>query len=214
MFIDGRLKHHQLKHHSGASWVKNLPKLTSASITKYDQIYAARLGNLAAVDDMVGNIINRLSSKGLLDNTYVIFTTDNGFHISNHRLPPGKRCPYEEDINIPLYIRGPDVAQGVTSATIHSHTDMAPTILQMLGVPILDSYQFDGSPVPYTSSALTGSAKTELLTVEFWNGGAGTPEAVPAGEYYNNTYKALRAISDSSEFQLIHFQGFMRRQYI
>lgn len=182
--------------------MKKLPKLTSSSIADYDAIYAARLGNLAAVDDMVGNVIDRLSSRGLLDNTYIIFTTDNGFHIGNHRLPPGKRCPYEEDINIPLFIRGPNVAQGVTSTTVHSHTDMAPTIMKMLGVPILDSYQFDGSPVPYTSSEVSASARTELLTVEFWNGKGESPQAVPGGLYYQNTYKALRAISDSSKYTL------------
>ena len=87
-------------------------------------MYAARLGNLAYVDDMVGSMVTKLQQRGLLDNTYVIFTSDNGkrmpqtssvkentakvplgFHIGNHRLPPGKRCPYEEDINIPLLIR-------------------------------------------------------------------------------------------------------------
>jgi N-acetylglucosamine-6-sulfatase len=149
---------------------------------------------------MVAAIINRLDSQNLLDNTYIVYTTDNGFHIGNHRLPPGKRCPYEEDVNIPLYIRGPDVPAGVTSNGVHSHVDMAPTILQMLDVPILNSYQFDGDVFPYTSSALGQTAKTELLTVEFWNGGPGSPEGVPDGEYYNNTYKALRVISDGSEF--------------
>ncbi|KAK3053173.1 hypothetical protein LTR09_005799 [Extremus antarcticus] len=184
---------------SGASWVKNLPRLTTNQLNNADQIYAARLGNLAAINDMVGTIINKLSSNGLLANTYVIFTSDNGFHIGNHRLTPGKRCPYEEDINIPLLIRGPDVAKGVTSTAINSHTDMAPTILQMLGVPALASYQFDGAPIPYTASALGTTPQTELLNVEFWNGG-GDPEGLPAGLYYNNTYKALRVISDGNSF--------------
>ncbi len=94
---------------------------------------------------------------------------------------------------------GPDVAKGVTSTAINSHTDMAPTILQMLGVPALASYQFDGAPIPYTASALGTTPQTELLNVEFWNGG-GDPEGLPAGLYYNNTYKALRVISDGNSF--------------
>lgn len=57
-------------------------------------------------------MISKLDGYGLLDNTYIIYTTDNGFHIGNHRLGAGKRCPYEEDINIPLLVRGPDVARG------------------------------------------------------------------------------------------------------
>jgi len=58
--------------------VKNLPRLTTNQLNNADQIYAARLGNLAAINDMVGTIINKLSSNGLLANTYVIFTSDNG----------------------------------------------------------------------------------------------------------------------------------------
>ncbi len=58
--------------------MKNLPRLTTNQLNNADQIYAARLGNLAAINDMVGTIINKLSSNGLLANTYVIFTSDNG----------------------------------------------------------------------------------------------------------------------------------------
>ena len=43
-----------------------------------DKVHRARLGNIAAVDNMIGNLITRLDDKGLLDNTYVIFTSDNG----------------------------------------------------------------------------------------------------------------------------------------
>jgi hypothetical protein len=68
----------------------------------------------------------------------------------------------------------------------------------MLGVS--GDYQFDGSPVAYTSDELGDTAaQTELLTVEFWNSPAGVQE-VPAGSYYNNSYKALRTISDGNSF--------------
>ena len=109
---------------SGASWVYKLPRLSSSQLNTADQVYAARLGNLAYIDDMVANLTTKLQQRGLMGNTYIIFTTDNGkymsqtsytngrtakqclgFHIGNHRLVPGKRCPYEEDINIPLMIR-------------------------------------------------------------------------------------------------------------
>lgn len=184
---------------SGASWVKKLPRLTTAQVNTGDKQYRARLGNLAALDVMVSEILTKLDEEDLLDNTYIIYTTDNGFHIGNHRLTAGKRCPYEEDINIPLLIRGPDVAQGVTSDAINNHVDMAPTILQMMGISAQSSYALDGSPVPYTSAALGTSSKAELHNVEFWNG-IGDPEGLPAGLYFNNTYKALRLIADGNSF--------------
>ena len=98
-----------------------------------------------------------------------------------------------------LCASGPDVAQGVTSSTVHSHLDMTPTILQMLGVPAQASYAFDGAAIPYTAAALGGPSKAELVGVEFWNS-LGDPEGLPAGLYYNNTYKTLRLMSDGNSF--------------
>ena len=102
--------------------MREIPQLDAQAVAHGDKVYAHRLGNLAAIDGMVSSLINKLSDKGLLDNTYILYTTDNGkadlilrktgrlteivgFHINQHRLPPGKRCPYEEDINIPLLVR-------------------------------------------------------------------------------------------------------------
>lgn len=182
---------------SGASWVHALPKLSSKKLEVCDTTYNHRLGNIAAIDDMVASLIQKLDSAKILDNTYIIYTSDNGFHIGNHRLVPGKRCPYEEDINIPLLIRGPDVAKGKNSTITNSHTDMAPTILKMLGVPLQGD--FDGAPIAYTEAELAGSNKSELVNVEFWNAGQ-TPIGVGNGEYYNNTYKALRLMSNNESF--------------
>ena len=75
----------------------------------------------------------------------MIYSTDNGFHISQHRLLPGKNCPYEEDINVPMIIRGPGVDVGTVNVAT-SHTDMAATILTMAGAAI-PAY-LDGSAVP------------------------------------------------------------------
>lgn len=178
---------------SGNSWVRGLPKLSAKDIKVGDDVHVGRLQNLAGVDNMVGNIIDKLKEHDMLDNTYIIYTSDNGFHIGNHRLKPGKRLPYEEDINIPLLIRGPDVAKGVTSNFANHHTDLAPTILQMLGVPLRQD--FDGAPIAYTKADLAKETKNEHVQVEFWDGGFG-PNGYRDKEdsqlYFNNTYKALR----------------------
>ena len=97
-----------------------------------------------------------------------------------------------------FHLSGPDVANGVTSSLVNSHIDMTPTILQMLGVPALSSYAFDGTVIPYTAAALSSAAPSELLQVESWTG-TGSIEGLPAGQYYNNTYKALRLMSDGND---------------
>ena len=73
-----------------------------------------------------------------------------------------------------------------------------PTILQMLGLPLRS--EFDGGPIAYKSSDLGVTDKTELVNVEFWNSGVTAPEGLTPGSYYNNTYKALRLLSDEYSF--------------
>jgi hypothetical protein len=89
------------------------------------------------------------------------------------------------------------VAKGQISNITNSHTDMAPTILKMLGVPLQDD--FDGAPVAYTEEELSGSTKSELVNVEFWNAGQ-TPIGFKKGEYFGNTYKALRLMASNESF--------------
>jgi N-acetylglucosamine-6-sulfatase len=159
------------------SWVKDLPRLNSTVIAYNDRFYRARLQALQAVDEIVEGVVTRLYDAGILDNTYVIYSTDNGFHISQHRLPPGKTCGYEEDINIPLIIRGPGVQKGLTTDIVTAHTDLAPTFLKLAGAP--PRPDFDGTVIPLTKPELPKAKKSrqEHVNVEFWG------RAVPEGIY-------------------------------
>jgi N-acetylglucosamine-6-sulfatase len=146
-------------------------------ITYNDQFYRARLQALQAVDEIVEGIVYRLSSYGILDNTYIIYTTDNGYHISQHRLNPGKECGFEEDINIPLIVRGPGVPKG-ESNVVTAHTDLAPTILKIAGGD-WERDDFDGSPIPLGEKDLVEAKKErqEHVNVEFWG------RSIPEGKY-------------------------------
>jgi N-acetylglucosamine-6-sulfatase len=77
-----------------------------------DTFYQKRIEALQSVDDMVAQVVKKLEDKGTLDNTYIILSSDNGYHIGQHRMAPGKKTAFEEDINVPLIIRGPKVAKG------------------------------------------------------------------------------------------------------
>ena len=144
-------------------------------------------------------MFERLESLGLMNNTYIIYTSDNGFHIGQHRLAPGKSCAYEEDVNVPMFIRGPGVPKGEVVTSPTSHTDIVPTLFDLAGIPLLN--QFDGAPMPVKPSQRT-CAKTEHINIEFW--GTNLGEGIYAGGVNpNNTYKALRVVGDDYDITYI-----------
>ena len=83
------------------AWLQAKPLLTPAQQAKIDQRYRKRIQSLQAVDRGLGQLISTLKKNGQLDNTYIVFTSDNGFHLGNHRLPQGKQTAYEEDVHLP-----------------------------------------------------------------------------------------------------------------
>lgn len=117
--------------------------------------------------------MTRLDQHGVMGSTYIFYSSDNGFHIGQHRLQPGKSCGYEEDINVPLIIRGPGIDENGTADIVTTHTDLAPTFFKLLGIsPRLD---FDGAAFPVTKDGITEASKArrEHVNVEYWGFAAG-----------------------------------------
>lgn len=117
-------------------YIRNLPLLDQIQQDKIDRLYRRRLRSLQAVDEGVANILKTLQANQQLDNTYIIFTSDNGFHLGQHRLPPSKETAYEEDIHLPLYVRGPNILPGQIIKQIVGNVDIAPTIAELAGAKI------------------------------------------------------------------------------
>ena len=180
--------------------MKDLPQQNQTVVDSNDEFYRARLRVVAGLDDMVNDLVTALDQHGVLDSTYVIYTTDNGYHIGQHRMQPGKKCGYESDVNIPLFIRGPGVPTGVTTNITSSHTDLAPTFFQMLGIPL--RADFDGSPIPITAESIASQiGNGEHVNIEFWgtqDGGEGTYGSGLGNA--DNTYKALRVLGPDYNF--------------
>jgi N-acetylglucosamine-6-sulfatase len=166
---------------SGAvSWIESLTELNDTVIAYDDEFQRARLRALQAVDEMVESLIEKLDASGILDNTYVFYTSDNGFHISQYRMHPGKSCGYgmfsvhyevtswltliaETDINIPLLVRGPGIAHAISVDGVSSHTNIAPTILSLAQAP----RQLDGKIIPLFDVE-PSQVSQEHAAIEFW----------------------------------------------
>jgi len=108
--------------------------LTEDQINELQMDYRMRIESLQAVDEMIGNIVDTLSASGKLNDTYIFFASDNGFHLGQHRLPAGKNTPYEEDILVPLLVSGPGIRSGTHVQELTGNIDIAPTIADLAGV--------------------------------------------------------------------------------
>lgn len=106
--------------------------LTATDETDIDQFYRSQLRSLRSVDDAALRLVERLRSLDELDDTVIIFTSDNGLFHGEHRIKGGKFLPYEESIRVPLLISGPVVSSALAGTTIDApvaNIDLAPTIL-------------------------------------------------------------------------------------
>ncbi|MGN9787345.1 sulfatase family protein [Nonomuraea sp. ZG12] len=115
------------------AWLRSRPPLTDREIQLVDRRYGNRMRAMLGVDDLVGSVVQALEETGKLDNTYIFFTSDNGFHQGTHRLKKGKTTPFEESIRVPMVIRGPGVPKNVTIGPMGATVDLAPTIAELGG---------------------------------------------------------------------------------
>lgn len=114
-------------------WVQDWPSIDEDRASELDRWHQQRLRTLMAADDLVGTLVDTLAATGALDNTYVIFTSDQGYLLGEHRIE-GKGVPYEPAIRVPLIMRGPGVAAGATDDRLVTNADLAPTIAALAGV--------------------------------------------------------------------------------
>jgi N-acetylglucosamine-6-sulfatase len=119
-------------------WVQDTPLLDSAQIADIDRRYQHRLQSLLAVDELVQKIVDTLQAAGQLDNTYIFFTSDNGYHLGQHRLEAGKMTAFEEDLWVPMVVRGPGVAAGTSINLITANVDHAPTFADIARAALPD----------------------------------------------------------------------------
>jgi N-acetylglucosamine-6-sulfatase len=146
-------------------WIQSLLSLTSAQIADLDRRHENRVETLQALDDLVEGIYNKLHSSGQLSNTYIVFTSDNGYHSGEHRIIHGKGRPYEEDIRVPLLIRGPGVAAGSGTDKLVLNTDYFPTFTGLASIST-PSYVDGRSLQPVLTGTATDSNWRNAILLE------------------------------------------------
>jgi N-acetylglucosamine-6-sulfatase len=138
LFRDARLPHLPAFDEADVSdkpaVIQSFPHLRGHALAWLEEEYQRRLRTLQAVDDMVETIIHTLKAQGVLDQTYVIYTSDNGFHMGEHRMIAGKDTTYEEDIRVPMVMRGPGVPKGGRVDAMTLNIDLAPTFADIAGI--------------------------------------------------------------------------------
>ena len=128
-----------------------------------NDLFVRRVQSMQAVDEMVAAIVERLKENGQLDNTYIIFTSDNGFHMGEHNLPSGKMLVYEEDILVPLLVRGPGIPPGSTITQMTANIDIAPTVAEIAGAQPADYVDGRSFLHLFDSTSQTESWRKALL---------------------------------------------------
>jgi arylsulfatase A-like enzyme len=175
------------------SWLRGHPSLTPAQIALIDNAYRERAQAVEAVDDLIAKLEQRLQQDGVADNTYIFFSSDNGLHLGEHRLMPGKLTAFETDIHVPLVVTGPGVVAGRKVARVTENVDLYPTFVSLGRAgssPLVDGKGLlpflRGKSVPdWRDAALIEHHGPD-------SGVAAGPDAPPAGSGNPTTYEALR----------------------
>uniref|UniRef100_A0A8C3AGP6 N-acetylglucosamine-6-sulfatase n=1 Tax=Cyclopterus lumpus TaxID=8103 RepID=A0A8C3AGP6_CYCLU len=203
-------------------WLLRQPvnPMPESSLNFLDSAYRKRWQTLLSVDDMVEALVQKLDSIKELNNTYVFYTSDNGYHTGQFSLPIDKRQLYEFDIRVPLMVRGPGIKPKQTLQAPVLNIDLAPTILDISGTN-LSSVNVDGqSFLPLMAPSLRNGTARPFFLVEYTGEGHQTsdPSCPKLGpglsqcfpdcvceDAFNNTYACVRTLERQHDLQYCEF---------
>jgi arylsulfatase A-like enzyme len=113
------------------TWLRGHVPLRANEKATIAKDWERRLEADLAVDDLLANLRKAVATAGVQNDTYVVFSSDNGLHMGEYRLTPGKETAFDTDIHVPLVVSGPGVPAGTTSAALASSIDLGPTFLDV-----------------------------------------------------------------------------------
>jgi len=160
-------------------WIKETDEPARLEVTNANRRKRRDMGETVA--DALQAVVRALGEAGKQRDTYVIFTSDNGYMLGEHGLPMYKQAPYEESIRVPLMITGPGIGGGTQIDALVTNNDLAPTILLWAHVSI-PSYTDGRSLAPLARGEEPGTWRDAFM-VEHWvdihQGQETTPPRIP-----------------------------------
>lgn len=199
--------------------VRSQPPMDDQCAQHSDSLYRNRLRSLLGVDQLVGAVADKLLAHDLLDSTYFLYTSDHGFHLGEMSMPFFKCQPYDTDLRVPFFIRGPGILPGHVVQKIGLNVDIAPTIADLVYTAPPVEALVDGkslAPFAFDTAHLVHPSKwMSEFVFEFWAGPYNpTNKYVPATEGVycqhdmmatNNTYQGVRT---SSNLKYVDFRPY------
>ncbi len=174
-------------------WLLNHPELSAADITMIDSDFRKRAQSVLAVDRMIGELQAAVAAIGQQGNTYFVFSSDNGYHMGEHRLMPGKMTAFDEDIHVPLIITGPGVPAAAVVDQIVDNIDLCPTFAELGGAVAAANIDGD-SLAPFLRGQTVSQWRSVALVEHRGPHNDPTDPDAPAIRSGNpTTYEALRA---------------------
>lgn len=184
------------------------PHLSEEDIENARAQYNGMAASMLAVDDLIGDVFDALEARGALDETVVIFTSDNGYLLGRHLIPQ-KNAPYEESIRIPLYMRVPGIDPAATDRMV-ANNDLAPTFADFADaepdivvdgrslIPLVLEPQTDAwrRRLLFEHWSMTGTS-IEVPTFAAVKSGPGAPEGVG---YIQIEYRSFFGVPTDFEF--------------
>ena len=169
------------------NWLRDVPPLTASAKALLDNKFILRKQTDKGIDEMIGKIRNRLVNLGIADSTYIVFTSDNGYHLGEFSMGSGKQSPFEFDIHVPMVIVGPGIAPGSVVDRITMNIDIMPMILELAGLPV---------PATVDGRSLLTGAPRSMAAVEHLSAGNSPddPDYTPPGAGLPPSYTALRGV--------------------
>ena len=187
--------------------IRSQPPINNTEEPEVDELFRNRWRTLISVDDITKAMVALLQKYNELDNTYFIWTSDHGFQLGQFRLPSCKLQPYEHDIRVPFYVRGPAVPPNASLSFVASMVDIAPTVIDLAGgdseaIKTIDGYSFANLIAP---KGPTPKDKTrDRHMIEYWSLG----EVVRYDHYIdlpNNTYIGVRLLNETHNYLYVEF---------
>ena len=182
-------------------WPTPLPDTGDPSVAHIDADFRERLQMMLGVEEMVTKVINELQTDGRLENTYIVFMSDNGYQLGEHRIQMGKGLAYEESVRVPLIVRGPGVGAGQYLDYFVMDHDLTPTFAEIAAAAVpgfLDGKSFRSLLAPGTPNDIASLDNWRRnFLIENWP----TGEAVYPQTYGIRTraYKYVEYVNGQTE---------------